>query len=60
MNTLVTGYEQYDISELLDMYNEAKYMSFVCINMRDMGNWREWCKICAEIQVTLHMKEQAA
>ena len=53
-----TGYEPYGISELLEMYNEAKYMSFMCLHFQDRGNWRKWCKTCAELQLTIHMKEQ--
>jgi hypothetical protein len=57
-NTITTGYEQYGISELLEMYNESKYMSFMCLYTMDKGNWRKWCKICAEINLTIHVKEQ--
>jgi hypothetical protein len=53
-----TGYETYEISELLEKYNEAKYMSFMCLHFQDRGNWRKWCRTCAEINLTIHMKQQ--
>jgi hypothetical protein len=55
---MVTGYEQYGISELLEMYSESKYMSFMCIHAEDKTNWRKWCRIAAEINITIHIKQQ--
>jgi hypothetical protein len=53
----MTGYEHYSLEDLQDMYGEAKFMAFMCINARDMGNWHKWCKTCAELTTTIHNKK---
>jgi hypothetical protein len=47
-----------NVPDLQDAYSEAKYMSFMCLHAEDKTNWRKWCRIAAEINITIHIKQQ--
>jgi hypothetical protein len=55
---MLTGYEYMDTVELLEVYQEAKYMSFMCLHVGDRSNWHRWCRTCAEVQLAIYTKEQ--
>ena len=48
---LLAGYSK---SDLIEMYDEAKYMCFACLLASDRANARKWASIANDCAVTLH------
>jgi hypothetical protein len=52
------NYTNYTLSDLHDMYTEAKFMAFMCLHASDRGNWHKWCRTAADINLSIHIKSQ--
>ena len=52
---LLAGYSK---SDLIEMYDEAKYMVYACLLAHDRANARKWASIANNCAVSLHAMEE--